>query len=267
ERDDDEVALAGDLDGSDDVRRVSARRDRDEDVAFASERAHLAREHLLEGVVVGDRGEDRRIGGERDRGELGPLALVAADELGGQMLAVGGRSAVAADEDLAVGGERRRHALDRNGDGSGQDRSGVALELGAVFELLADAIDEAHARTASHAASYDAPTAGEGRGDYTVRHATTRGNDDAPGRQNAPLIQSMRDPSNAQTSKRHGGQRSPKRRFIQRCASRCSRRRLPASTDAAAPPKSLRARLRTSTKTMSPASRMTRSISPRRLAT
>ena len=50
------------------VRRTARRRDRHEHVALAAERADLAREHLLEAVVVADRGQRRGVGGERDRG-------------------------------------------------------------------------------------------------------------------------------------------------------------------------------------------------------
>ena len=66
---------------ADDVRRAAARRERDRDVASAHERAHLALEHLLEGVVVGDARQRSRIGGQRLGGQRPPLALEAADEL------------------------------------------------------------------------------------------------------------------------------------------------------------------------------------------
>ena len=80
-----------------------------------AQRAHLLGEHLLERVVVGDRGQDRGVGGERDRRQLGPLALEAADHLGGEVLRVGGGSAVAAGEDLAVGEQASRSSPPRRG--------------------------------------------------------------------------------------------------------------------------------------------------------
>ena len=83
----------------------------------APERAHLLREHLLERIVVGDRGQHRRVGGERDRRKLRPLALEAADHLGGEVLRIGRGAAVAAGEDLAVGeqafGQHARRARDQ----------------------------------------------------------------------------------------------------------------------------------------------------------
>src|SRR6185503_355026 len=51
QRDDAHLALLRRLHGSDDVRGVPGRRDREEHVALAAERAHLLREDLLERVV------------------------------------------------------------------------------------------------------------------------------------------------------------------------------------------------------------------------
>ena len=56
-------------------------------------------------VVVADGGEDRAVGGQRDRAESGPLALEAADELGREVLRIGGRAAVAAGQHLAAAGD------------------------------------------------------------------------------------------------------------------------------------------------------------------
>ena len=71
----------------------------------------------VEVVVVADRGEDRRVGGQRDRRQPGPLALEAADELGGEVLRVAGRAAVAAGQHLAAGGDAAdARALTRVGD-------------------------------------------------------------------------------------------------------------------------------------------------------
>ena len=121
------------------VARIAAGRDGEQHVAAAPERAHLLGEHLLVGVVVGDRGEGRAVGGERHRGERRALDLEAVEELGGEMLRVGGRAAVAAGEHLAAPlegfGEERACPRDR----LGQRARRVELELGAFGKLRAHA--------------------------------------------------------------------------------------------------------------------------------
>ncbi len=82
--------------------RTAAGGDRDQRVARARQRLHLLREHLIEMVVVADRGERRGVGGERNRRKRRTLALEAVGELGGEVLGIGGRTAVAADENLAA---------------------------------------------------------------------------------------------------------------------------------------------------------------------
>src|SRR5690606_11774531 len=83
--------------------------------ALAAEATHLAGEDFVVGVVVGDRGQDRCVGGQGNGGEFIALALEAADQLGGEMLAVGRRAAVAADQEFAAaretGVEQPRGAL------------------------------------------------------------------------------------------------------------------------------------------------------------
>ena len=63
---------------------------------------HLLREHFLVAVVVGDRGQRRGIGRQRDAGERLALALVAAGELRRKMLRIGGGAPVAARQDAPV---------------------------------------------------------------------------------------------------------------------------------------------------------------------
>jgi hypothetical protein len=91
------------LDGEHHVLRRAARRDRDQHVARAAERLDLAREHLLVAVVVRDRGQRRRVGGERDPGERPALEHEPPDQLGGDVLRVGGAAAVAAQQHLMTG--------------------------------------------------------------------------------------------------------------------------------------------------------------------
>jgi hypothetical protein len=83
-----------------DVRGVAAGADAERDVAGRSERFDLALEDPVVAVVVADRGQNRRVGGERDGRPAASLAHVAADELGGQVLSVGGAATVAEQSSL-----------------------------------------------------------------------------------------------------------------------------------------------------------------------
>ena len=47
--------------------------------------AHLSSKEFLEAVVVGDTGDGRDVGGQRDGRERSPLAFIPADEFGGQI--------------------------------------------------------------------------------------------------------------------------------------------------------------------------------------
>ena len=80
---------------------------RQQHVAALAEARDLAREHLFEAVIVGDRRQCRGVGGQRDRGVAGTVLLVAADDLGGDMLGVGGAAAIADDQELVAGAQRR----------------------------------------------------------------------------------------------------------------------------------------------------------------
>src|SRR5207245_288750 len=117
------AALAAGLDGAQDVRRPAAGGDGERHVAGDAERVHLPREDVLVPVVVGDGGERRRVGGERQRRERAPFAREASDELGGDVLRVGGAAAVPEEQDLPLGGEGVAHQLD-----GARERVGVLLE-------------------------------------------------------------------------------------------------------------------------------------------
>ena len=86
---------------ADDVRRASACRERHRDVAVSDEGPHLPLEHFLEGVVVGDARQRRRIRRERLGRERPALPLEAADELLGEMVRVDGATAVPERVDAA----------------------------------------------------------------------------------------------------------------------------------------------------------------------
>ena len=104
----------------------------DEHVALAAERANLPLEHLLEAVVVADRGQRRGVGGERDRGQRRAVVDEASDEFRGDVLGVGGAAAVAGEQHLAAALQRGRDALG-DGDGRGDE---FAVGRGALDRLL-----------------------------------------------------------------------------------------------------------------------------------
>jgi 16S rRNA (cytidine1402-2'-O)-methyltransferase len=88
-------------------------------------------------------GEDGRVGGERDGAELGPLALEAADELGREMLRVGGRAAIAAGQHLAAAGDASQDGLHRLAAmGLLSTCAGLVLQVGTVDEVLLDPLFE-----------------------------------------------------------------------------------------------------------------------------
>ena len=69
-----------------DVLRVARGRDREQHVGRLAERAHLLREDVRERVVVGDRGQSRAIGRERERRQAGALELEAIQQLAREVL-------------------------------------------------------------------------------------------------------------------------------------------------------------------------------------
>ncbi len=93
----------GGLDGFDDVLRVAGGGDGQQDIARMAERAYLLGKHHVVGVVVGDGGDDRGIGGECDGGQFLALALEAAHQLSGEMLRITSGAAVTAGQNLAAG--------------------------------------------------------------------------------------------------------------------------------------------------------------------
>src|SRR3989454_7196649 len=109
-----DAELPAHLDRAQYARGAAAGGDGERDVAPGAERAHLAREHLVVAVVVGDGGERRAVGGERDGGQRPPLALEPPDELRREVLRVGGAAAVAEEEELPPRAER----LGDQGDGA-----------------------------------------------------------------------------------------------------------------------------------------------------
>ena len=73
------------------------------------QRLDLPREHVLEPEVVRRRGEERRVRGQRDGGIRAPVAHVAHDVFGREMLRVRRAAAVAAEEQRAAALHRLAH--------------------------------------------------------------------------------------------------------------------------------------------------------------
>jgi len=89
--------------GSDEIFGVAGGRDGEEDVAGLAEGFELTGEEVVEAVVVACGGEDRRVGGEGDGAEGRAVDGEADDELGDEVLRVGGGATVAGDEELVAG--------------------------------------------------------------------------------------------------------------------------------------------------------------------
>jgi len=85
----------GGLEGLADVLGVAAGREADEDVVRLAERFDLAGKDLVVAVVVGDAGEHRGVGIQRNRRQWPPLTTIAADQLFAQVHGVGRAAAVA----------------------------------------------------------------------------------------------------------------------------------------------------------------------------
>ena len=144
ERDHRDAARLRDLHRLEHVLRIPRGRYGEEDIALVAERFDLAREHAAEIVVVGDRGERAGVGGERDRGQAGALALEAAHHLRGEMLAVGGRAAVAAGEHLAPALQRLRERFPGARDLRRERLRHALAQLDAFQEMLLEVVYVVH---------------------------------------------------------------------------------------------------------------------------
>ena len=102
------AALVRLLEPAHDVGARPRGRQPDGHVTGPAQRLELAGEDVVERAVVGDRGEQRAVGGQGEGGEAGPVDQVAADELGGEVLALGRAAAVAEPEHRAAGAQGLR---------------------------------------------------------------------------------------------------------------------------------------------------------------
>src|SRR5262249_20017181 len=102
--------------GVDYVGRFSAGAESDQDIPSPAERGNLAGKDCLVAIVVGDGGQDRRVGSQGQNGPWLSFATEPADELPGQVLRLGCTSAVAADEHEMPRGQSINKQAGRAGD-------------------------------------------------------------------------------------------------------------------------------------------------------
>ena len=103
EADGGDVHLAGLFEGSEDVGGVAGGGDAEEEIAGFGDGFDLSGKHCIVTEVVGAGGEDGGVGGEGDGAKGGAIMGEADDELGDEVLGVGGGATVAGDEELATG--------------------------------------------------------------------------------------------------------------------------------------------------------------------
>ena len=125
------------IDGAQDIARVAAGGNGQQHVAGLSERGDLLGEHLVKIVIVGDRRQRGRICRQRDRRQGRAFAFKAVQQLAGKMLGIGGRTAVAAGKDLAIGEQALGHLFRGARYGRGQRLHGIQFCLRALLELAA----------------------------------------------------------------------------------------------------------------------------------
>ena len=113
QRDGAQPAAAGLDQGGHHAARVAARRQRQQRVAARAVRDHLAGEDRVGADVVGDRGQDRRVGGQVERTARPPAGGGGRRrEVGDEIHGIGGGAAVADREQRAAG---REHVTQRAG--------------------------------------------------------------------------------------------------------------------------------------------------------
>jgi len=138
------------------VCRVTAGAEGHQYIAPLRQRLDLAREHTLVAVVVAERGEERGVGGERDRRQRLALLAEAADELGGEVLRVGGAATVAAGEDLST----RAQALVHRGDGALEYRWQLECGAGGHGRVICKHLMYGHDSPIVHSCSRTPPVSG-----------------------------------------------------------------------------------------------------------
>ena len=126
----------------DDVGRLAGGGDADGEVAAPADRLDLPREKLLEAEIVADRGERRRVGGQRDRGDRRAVLDVADGQLGREVLRIGGAAAIAEEQDLAAALEAGDGGRDELAEFAGQRLARVAQDRFVLVELAGEELVE-----------------------------------------------------------------------------------------------------------------------------
>lgn len=136
------LALVRGLDRTEYLGRLRQAGDDQQGVARLSQRAHLARvdRARVEGVV--EPGEDGGVAAQCECRELGPVALEAADEGAREGLHQADRGPVAAGQYLAATRDRSQDGRECGFHGRCQTLGTLILDIGAVDELLLDALQE-----------------------------------------------------------------------------------------------------------------------------
>jgi len=86
----------------DQIARLPARTQADQQVTRPAEPFQLADEDLVPAVIVSDARHEGAVTGQGDRGQGNPVSLIAADQLGHQMLGLGRAAAVSAGDQFVA---------------------------------------------------------------------------------------------------------------------------------------------------------------------
>jgi len=97
------------LESLDNVGRTTRCRYADKDIVAFAESLYLARKNTVIPVVIAESGEDGGVDAEGDPGSWRPVIVLAPNKFGGEVLSVGCRATVAAEEDLAASSEASDH--------------------------------------------------------------------------------------------------------------------------------------------------------------
>jgi len=108
-RDDEHALLARGRGGEDDVLGIAAGRERQQHAARLAMGLDLAGEDGVVAVIVAPGGEHRRIGGQRHGAQGAALLQIPPDQLAGDVLRIGRRAAIAADQQRLVLGQGAVH--------------------------------------------------------------------------------------------------------------------------------------------------------------
>ena len=88
ECDDRHVALVGSFDSSQDIGRVTAGSNSQQDISRLAQCANLLRKNLVVVVIVGNRRQDRAVSSQSNSTQLRPFTLKTPDKLSSEMLCV-----------------------------------------------------------------------------------------------------------------------------------------------------------------------------------